>query len=385
MDRQTGDSGTLPPINFFDLQAQQAQLRTRIEERFSNILDHGQYINGPEVAELESALAKHTGAKDAVAVGSGTQALVMPLIAMGLGHGDAVFLPAFTYNATANAVLLASATPVFVDVDPDTFNMDPENFAKRIEDIKKRRNLRPRAVIPVDLFGTPADYPAIMEIAEANNIQVLADAAQSFGGKQGNKWVGSIAPVTATSFYPSKALGGYGDGGAVLCDDPEMADMLRSIRWHGTGSDRKDSVRVGINGRLDSIQCAIVAEKLTIFDDELTRRKEIAAIYESRLKGLCRLQARPDNTESGYGLFTVAVEKDRDGVRARMQEQGVPTAIYYMNPLHKMPAFSEFPSSDGLPVCEALADQVISLPMHAYLSDAQAHFVCDAFEKALKG
>lgn len=385
MDKYVGDARTLPAINFFDLAAQQGRLRQRFEERFSAILDHGQYINGPEVTELEEKLSKWTGAKDAVAVGSGTQALVMPLIAAGLGHGDAVFLPAFTYNATANAVLLASATPVFVDVDPETFNMDPADLERRIEAIKRRRDLRPRAVIPVDLFGTPADYSAIQSVADANNLMVLADGAQSFGGKQDGKWVGAIAPVTATSFYPSKALGGYGDGGAILVEDPDMAETLRSIRWHGTGSDRRDSVRVGINGRLDSIQCAIVSEKMDIFDEELERRKEIAAIYEDRLKGLARLQKRPAKTESGYGLFTVAVEKDRDGLRARLQEKGVPTAVYYMKPLHRMPAFEEFPSAGGLPHCEALSEQVVSLPMHAYLSDAQAHYVCDMFEQAVKG
>jgi len=308
MDRT--DPG-LPPISFFDLKAQQARLRGRFEQRFSDILDHGRFIAGPEVEELENALAAWTGAADAVAVGSGTQALIMPLLALGLGHGDAVFIPAFTYNATANAVLLANATPVFVDVDPDSFNMSPENFARRIDQVKRRRGLRPRAVIPVDLYGTPADYPAIAEIAEANGMQVVADAAQSFGGRQAGRWVGAIAPVTATSFYPTKALGGMGDGGAILVDDPDMADMLRSIRWHGTDAARRDSVRVGLNGRLDSIQCAVIAEKLAIFDEELTRRTEIAAIYEERLAGLCRLQARPADTESGYGLFTVAVERRR--------------------------------------------------------------------------
>jgi len=373
------------PINFFDLQAQQAPLRAAMEKRFSDILDHGRYIGGLEVDELEQKLAEWTGAADAVAVGSGTQALIMPLLAAGLDHGDAVFLPAFTYNATANAILLASATPVFVDVDPETMNMDPAHLEKRIEDIKARRGLRPRAVIPVDLFGTPADYPAINAIAEKNNLLVLADAAQSFGGRQNGGWVGTLAPVTATSFYPTKALGGYGDGGAILVNDAEMGDKLRSIRWHGTDEKRAESVRVGLNGRLDSIQCAVVSEKLSVFDAELERRKEIAAVYEDRLAGLCRLQKRPADTQSGYGLFTVAVHEDRDGVREALMARGVPTAIYYKTALHRMPAFEEFPAAGGLPNCEMLADHVLSLPMHAYLSDEQVDHICEAFAEVVGG
>lgn len=372
------------PIQFFDLKAQQALIRDRLEARWRAILDHGRYIQGPEVEELETKLAQYTGAADCVAVGSGTQALVMPMIALGYGHGDAVFIPAFTYNATANAVLLAGATPVFVDVEPGTFNMDPVDLARRAKAIKGRRDLRPRAVVPVDLYGLPANYPEIAKVADAYGLDIIADAAQSFGGRQGGKRVGAIAPITATSFYPSKALGCYGDGGAVLTDDRAFADLVRSIRWHGTGPDRRDSVRVGVNGRLDSIQCAVVCEKLELFDDELQRRNAIAAIYQSRLGDVVDLPAPPADTTSGHGLFTIALD-DRDRVKAALAEAGAPTAIYYVTPLHHMPAFESLGPANGLPVAERLAQRVLSLPMHGYLSDAQAHFICDRLIEAVRG
>lgn len=374
----------LAPIQFFDLKSQQAHIRDRLEARWRTILDHGRYIQGPEVEEMEGKLVQFTGANDCVAVGSGTQALVMPLIALGYGHGDAVFIPAFTYNATANAVLLAGATPVFVDVDPATFNMDPADLERRIEAVKRQRNLRARAIIPVDLYGLPAHYAAIFKIAEAYNLAVVADSAQSFGGRQDGRWVGAIAPVTATSFYPSKALGCYGDGGAIFCADKAFAEVLRSIRWHGTDAARKDSVRVGINGRLDSIQCAVVTEKLALFEDELAKRRKVAAIYESRLAGKVGLHKPKAGSQSGYGLFTVTLER-RDAVKERLAAEGVPTAIYYGKPLHKMEAFAAFAPAGGLANAERLADQVLSLPMHGYVSEEQAQFICDRLLAAVAG
>ncbi|MEO1407951.1 MAG: DegT/DnrJ/EryC1/StrS family aminotransferase, partial [Pseudomonadota bacterium] len=271
------------PIQFFDLKSQQAAIRPALERRWSDVLDHGRYINGPEVAELEEKLCEMTGCADAVAVGSGTQALIMPMLALGLGYGDAVFIPGFTYNATANAVLLAGATPVFVDIDPDTFNICPVDLERRIKQIAALRNLRPRAVMPVDLYGLPANYEAINRVADEYGLQVIADAAQSFGGQLGNKQVGTLATITATSFYPTKTLGAYGDAGAILTTDKSLGDTMRSIRWHGTGDDRKDSLRVGLNGRCDSIQCAVVCEKLSIFEEERARRRMIADIYMREL------------------------------------------------------------------------------------------------------
>ena len=370
------------PIQFFDLKAQQALVRSKVEARFTTILDHGRHIGGPEVDELEQKLCEFTGAADAVAVGSGTQALVMPLIALGYGHGDAVFIPGFTYNATANAVLLAGATPVFVDVDPATFNMCPIDLEKQIKAVKARRDLRARAIMPVDLYGMPADYHAIGQVADSYGLRIVADGAQSFGGRQSGKWVGAIAEITGTSFYPTKALGGYGDGGAIMTTDKDFAEILRSIRWHGTDADRKISVRVGINGRCDSIQCAIVSEKLDIFQAERTRRVSVAAIYEERLAGKVELQQAAPGSEHGYGLFTVHVE-GRDTVRAQLSELGIPTAIYYDTPLHRMEAYAPYNPAEGLPGCDACAQSAMSLPMHPYLSDAQAHRVCDALEKVL--
>ncbi|MEO1475116.1 MAG: DegT/DnrJ/EryC1/StrS family aminotransferase [Pseudomonadota bacterium] len=370
------------PIQFFDLKAQQASLRPALEQRWSDILDHGRYINGPEVGELEAKLCDLTGAADAVAVGSGTQALVMPMLALGFGYGDAVFIPGFTYNATANAVLLAGATPVFVDIDPDTFNLCPADLERRVKQVAAQRNLRPKAVMPVDLYGLPADYVAIDEVADRYGLQVISDAAQSFGGEQGNKRVGALAQITATSFYPTKTLGAYGDAGAILTTDKTLGETMRSIRWHGTGDDRKDSLRVGLNGRCDSIQCAVVCEKLGIFGEEGERRRTIDALYRSILGNRVNCQAAPKGTLSANGLFTVRVT-NRDHVRAELKEAGVPTAIYYDTPLHRMPAFEHFAPAGGLPNCERAAEEVLSLPMHPYLSEPQVMRVCDELLKVI--
>ncbi|ACT59528.1 DegT/DnrJ/EryC1/StrS family aminotransferase [Hirschia baltica] len=370
------------PIQFFDLQAQQKLVREKVEKRFTTILDHGRHIGGPEVDELEQKLAQATGAADAVAVGSGTQALVMPLIALGYGHGDAVFIPGFTYNATANAVLLAGATPVFVDIDPKTFNMCPRDLERQIKVVNARRDLTARAIMPVDLYGLPADYNTIQAIADAYKLRIIADGAQAFGGKQDGKWVGAIAEITGTSFYPTKTLGGYGDGGAILTTDTDFADVLRSIRWHGTDNQRKLSVRVGINGRCDSIQCAVVSDKLDIFGAERERRVAIANIYDERLTGILPLQEAQPGAENGYGLYTVRVE-NRDDVRAAMQAEGVPTAVYYDTALHQMQAFTAYAPAGGLVECEKAARESMSIPMHPYLSDGQAHRVCDVLLASL--
>lgn len=375
---------TLPdgaPIHFFDLKSQQDAIRPALEKRWSDILDHGRYIGGPEVDELEQKLCAFTGASDAVAVGSGTQALIMPMIALGLGHGDAVFIPGFTYNATANAILLAGATPVLVDIDPETYNICPKDLERRVEQVANQKVLKPRAVMPVDLYGLPANYAEISRIADAYGLQIIADAAQSFGGKQDGKWVGAVAQITATSFYPTKTLGGYGDGGAILTTDKSVAETLRSIRWHGTGEDKKNSIRVGLNGRCDSIQCGVVAEKLGIFEEERARRRAAEALYNERLSGLLPLQARGAGEESACGLYTVRVA-ERARVRAELSDWGVPSAIYYDTPLHRMPAFEHFSPSGGLPACEQASEDVLSLPMHPYLSEGQIHKICDVLLRA---
>ncbi|MEM9667745.1 MAG: DegT/DnrJ/EryC1/StrS family aminotransferase [Pseudomonadota bacterium] len=371
------------PIQFFDLKAQQTAIRPALEKRWSDILDHGRYINGPEVGELEAKLCERTGAADAVAVGSGTQALVMPMLALGLGYGDAVFIPGFTYNATANAILLAGATPVFVDIDPETFNICPEDLERRVKQVAALRHLRAKAVMPVDLYGLPADYHAIGDVADRFGLQIISDAAQSFGGRQGNKRVGALAQITATSFYPTKTLGAYGDAGAILTTDKGLGDTMRSIRWHGTGDDRKNSLRVGLNGRSDSIQCAVVCEKLSVFDQEGERRELIDTLYRQKLSGEIFCQLAPTGTVSANGLFTVRVA-ERERVRSVLSNAGVPTAIYYDTPLHRMPAFEHFAPAGGLPNCEKAADEVLSLPMHPYLSEQQVLRVCDELLKAVR-
>ncbi len=380
------------PIAFIDLKAQQARIRDAAEQRWREILDHGRYIQGPEVTELEETIANRAGAADAVAVGSGTDALIMALMALGVGQSsragevsrqDAVFIPAFTYNATANAVLLAGAVPVFVDIDPNTFNMDAADLARRIAAVKAEGKLTPRAVIPVDLYGLPADIAAIQ--AAADGLDLIIDAAQSFGGQLDDKWVGGIGPLTTTSFYPAKALGTYGDGGAIFVNDAEMAEVLRSIRWHGTDATKQESIRVGFNGRLDSLNCAVVTEKLKIFDEELAQRRVVGAIYEERLTALAgRVDIhRPRaGQKSGYGLFTMALDNRAD-IAAKLKDDGVPTAIYYKQALHQMQVFAPFAPEGGLPHAERAADRVLSLPIHPYLTAEQAHYVCDRLEAAL--
>lgn len=373
-----GDTTSAPePIAFIDLKAQQALIRERIEARIKAVLDHGQYINGPEIAELEEALKNYTGAADAVAVASGTDALVIALIAEGVGAGDAVFVPGFTYNATANAVLLAGAEPVFVDVDRHTFNMCPHDLAAKAEAVAEEGRLVPRAVIAVDLFGLPAPYPAIGETAERHGMPVIADAAQSFGGARGNARVGTLAPATGTSFFPAKTLGCYGDGGAMFATDAERGEIWRSIRWHGTDDERRDSIRVGLNGRMDSIQAAVLLEKLKLYDGELARRHEIAARYDAAFGDVIDLPARPEGVSPSWGLYSVTVP-ERDRLREALARRNIPTAVYYATPLHLMPAFAGHAPAGGLPNCEALAREILSLPLHPYLSDAQVDYICEA-------
>ena len=370
------------PIAFIDLKAQQARIRDRVEARFKAVLDHGAYIGGPEVAELEAELCAFTGASKALAAASGTDALMIPMMAMDLGRTDAVFLPAFTYNATASAVVLAGAVPVFVDVRSRDFCMDPEDLERRIAEARSR-GLTPRLVIAVDLFGIPADYEAIFAVAESHGLQVLADAAQSFGARWNGRWAGNIAPVTATSFFPAKALGAYGDGGAVLFRDQGLYEASEQVRWHGTDSARKESVRVGFNGRLDSLQCAVVVEKLKLFEGELARRREIAAIYDRRLANHVDPQRFGEGCESGYGLYTLALP-GRDAVQAKLKADGVPTAIYYSQILPDMAAFRAYADGARFPESERLAGRVLSLPMHPYLTDEQAEYVCDRFVEAVE-
>ncbi len=370
------------PILFFDLKTQAKRLRADIEQRLMRILDHGGYIGGPEVAEVEAKLAAHAGAKHALAVASGTDALVIALMGEDIGPGDAVFIPGFTYNATCNAVLLSGATPVFVDVDPHTCNIDLKHLEAQIEVTLREGKAKPRMVIAVDLYGLPADYAALNKIAAKHGMLILADAAQSLGGAQGGKRVGALTDMTATSFYPSKTVGAYGDGGAMFTDDAARFERWSSIRWHGTDAAKKESIRVGINGRLDSMQCAVVLSKLTIFDDEMKARHRIAKHYREGLGNSVETQHVPNGTESAWGLFTVQVD-NREAVQKRLADAGVPTSIYYFKGLHEHRAFARFAPKGGLPACERLATRVLSLPMHPYLNDSQLDRVIGAVKAAV--
>jgi dTDP-4-amino-4,6-dideoxygalactose transaminase len=368
-------------ISFIDLAAQQRRIRGAVEKRLQAVLDHGRYIAGPEIDELEERLAERAGAAASVTCASGTAALIIPLFALGVGPGDAVFIPAFTYNATANAVLVTGATPVFVDIDPATFNIDPRDLKTQIDAVKTEGELNPRAVIPVDMFGSPADYPAIAALAEQEGLSMLADAAQSFGGSLGNRRVGNLARATATSFFPGKALGAYGDAGAIFARHPSDVEEWTSIRWHGTDAARKTSVRVGFNGRMDTFQAAVLLEKLNIFDDELAARRSVAETYNERFSSFARPQRHLADAQSGCAYYSLCVDR-RDEVVARVNEMGVPTAIYYTTPLHHMPAFAQYAPRSGLPATERICDEIFSLPMHPYLTPDQVDYICSVVEEA---
>ncbi len=366
------DSATAPAsltkIAFIDLQAQRARIgEKRMEAAIGRVLAHGGFIMGPEVAEVERKLAAHASAKHVISCSSGTTALVMALMAKEVGRGDAVFLPSFTFTATVEPAVILGATPVFVDVLPDTFNIDPESLERAVA-VARQTGLRPACVIAVDLFGQPADYDSIRRVAERHGLWILDDAAQSYGAHYKGNALGTCAEITATSFYPSKPLGCYGDGGAIFTDDDEIARRLTQLRVHGQGRDRNENLRVGITGRFDSIQAAVLLEKLAIFDAECHERNAVAARYTAGLKGAVGTPfVRPDCT-SVWAQYTVTTPR-RDRIAATLQAEGIPTAIHYLKPIHTQAPYRGFPVvTGGLPVTERLAREVISLPMHPYLS-----------------
>ncbi|MGH8511469.1 MAG: DegT/DnrJ/EryC1/StrS family aminotransferase, partial [Gammaproteobacteria bacterium] len=321
------------PIQFIDLAAQQQRLGPGIQAAMARVLAHGNYILGPEVKELEQKLAEYSGARHVVSCASGTDALLMVLMAKGVQAGEAVFMPSFSFVSTAEVVALLGATPVFVDVEAEDFLMSPTSLEAAIQDALKK-GLRPKVVIPVDLFGQPADYAAIGKLAKNYDLFVLADAAQSFGGARGDKRVGTLAPVTATSFFPAKPLGCYGDGGAIFTDDEALAQVLLSLRVHGQGQDKYDNVRIGINGRLDTLQAAILIEKLRLFPEEIEARQRVAARYTDGLEDIVKTPRVVPGTISAWAQYTLRLD-GRDAVAARLKERGVPTAVYYPKPLHQ--------------------------------------------------
>jgi dTDP-4-amino-4,6-dideoxygalactose transaminase len=375
----------LQPVPFIDIGAQRRRLGKSIDEAVGRVFAHCQFINGPEVTRLEAALADFSGAKHVVSCASGTDALLMVLMARGIGAGDAVFCPSFTFCATGEAVALTGATPVFVDVDEATFNMDAASLRRGLA-TAGRAGLKPRAVIPVDLFGQSADHDGIGEIADAEGMFVLDDAAQGFGASYKGRRLGTFGLATATSFFPAKPLGCFGDGGAIFTDDAELAQTLRSIRVHGQGSDKYDNVRLGLTGRLDTVQAAVLIEKLKIFEDEIVARNKVADRYARGLGNMVGVPRLAGGCSSVWAQYTIRLPNgvDRDGFAAVLKSQGIPTAIYYPKSMHQQTAYRDFPVADGgLPASERLSRDVISLPMHAYLDEPTQERIMAAVRSAL--
>jgi len=373
-------------IPFIDLAAQRARLGHAIDAAMARVLGHCQFINGPEVTEFEADLAAFSGATHVVTCASGTDALLMVLMAKGLGGGDAVLCPSFTFSATGEAVALTGATPVFLDVDETTFNIDPASLKRGIATARKL-GLKPRVVIPVDLFGQAADHDAVAAVAETEGLFVLDDAAQGFGASYKGRRLGTLGHATATSFFPAKPLGCFGDGGAIFTDDAGLAETLRSIRVHGQGADKYDNVRLGLTARLDTMQAAILIEKLKIFQDEIAARNRVAERYNRALGNVVTVPRLASGCTSVWAQYTIRLPKgiDRDGFAAALKAQGVPTAIYYPKSMHQQTAYRNFPVAEGgLPVSERLSADVISLPMHAYLDEATQDRVISAVRDAVQ-
>ncbi|WP_151177696.1 DegT/DnrJ/EryC1/StrS family aminotransferase [Hypericibacter terrae] len=375
---------SLRPIPFIDLQAQRARLGRRVEERIERVLAHGAFIMGPEVGELERRLAAFAGVRHCITCANGTDGLQMALRARDIGPDDAVIVPAFTFVAAAEAVSLVGATPVFADVREEDFNLDPLSIAPAIA-AARSAGLRPAGIIAVDLFGQPADYASLETIAAEQGLFLIADAAQSFGAALHGERVGRFGHVTATSFFPSKPLGCYGDGGALFTDDDELAAVMRSLRQHGQGSDRYDHQRVGLNGRLDSIQAAVLLAKLELFEQEIVARQEIAGRYDGALASHANLPRVRAGALSVWAQYTIRVA-DRDRVAEALKADGIPTAIHYPRPLHHQPAYAGFPiAGSGLARSEKLAGEVLSLPMHAYLDGVTQDHIVASLRRAVAG
>lgn len=378
-------SAAREPVPFVDLGAQKTRIRSEVDAAIARVLDHGQFIMGPEVTELEAQLSAHCGAQHTIACSSGTDALAMVLMAKNVRPGQAIFCPAFTFVATAEVVAWLGAHVWFVDVDADTFNMDPASLETAIAEARAAGH-EPVGVIPVDLFGIPADYDAVSKIAVREGLWVLGDGAQAYGARYHNRRVGTLAMATATSFFPAKPLGAYGDGGAIFTDDGELAGILRSILFHGKGANQYDNVRVGMTGRIDTMQAAVLIEKLKIFDDEIEARNRIAARYSALLGEHVATPVVPDGLQSVWAQYTIKLPAgaDREAIQAKLKQEGVPSAVYYAKPLHRQDAYSHHGIAGGaLPVTDMLAGCVLSLPMHPYLNEETQDRVVAALIAAL--
>jgi len=372
-----------PNIPFIDLAAQQARLKPQLDAAIANVLAHGKYIMGPEVKELEAQLSAFCGAKYAISCSSGTDALALYLMAKGVKPGDAILVPSFTFAATAEVVAWLGAVPVFVDVDPATFNICPNSLKTGLS-VAKDQGLNAVGIITVDLFGLPADYDTLHALAAENGLWILDDAAQGFGGSYKGTRIGTLAEATATSFFPAKPLGCYGDGGAVFTDNEDIAKGMQSVRVHGKGDHKYDNARIGMNARLDTLQAAILIEKLAIFEAEIEARNKAATYYTNALQNIAETPFIPENLTSAWAQYTLKVDPaSRGEIQAALKEKGVPTMVYYPLPLHQQTAYKAYPTAGALTTCETLSQSVMSLPMHPYLNTETQDYIVDALTQVL--
>ena len=358
-------------MDFIDLKTQQSKIREKIDKRIKSVLDHGKYIMGPEVLELEEKLASYVGMEYCLSCSSGTDALLIPLLANGIGHGDAVITTPFTYIATAEVMALLGAKPIFVDIYESTYNLNPDGIESAIK-YAEHRGLNPKAIIPVDLFGLPARYRMINKLAKRHNLLIIEDAAQGFGGAIREKKAGSFGDISSTSFFPAKPLGCYGDGGAIFTNNEELAKIMKSIRVHGSGFDKYENIRVGINGRLDTIQAAILLEKLSIFNDELVLRNQVADYYKNNINSIFTKPFIPDGYMSSWAQYSLLAnsESERNEIMSILSNANIPSMIYYKLPLHLQTVFKKLGYRDGdFPISEKTSKQIFSIPMHPYLDN----------------
>lgn len=372
-------------IPFIDLHAQLERIRSKVNARMDQVLDHGKFIMGPEVKELEERLCEFIGSTHCISCSNGTDALVMALMAYGVGPGDAVFTTPFTFFATAEAVSIVGATPIFVDIDEQTFNIDPQALRRAVEQTKEAGKLQCRGIIPVDLFGLPADYPQLLPIAEEHDLFVLEDAAQAFGAELDGRKCPTFGHIGTTSFFPAKPLGCYGDGGAVFTDDSDLAAVMESIRVHGKGSDKYDNVCMGLNARLDTLQAAILLEKLAIYGEEIELRQEVAGRYTELLSDVSQLSTPyiPDNSKSVYAQYSILVP-ERDRIQQILKDAGIPTMIYYPTPLHLSTAYKDLGHCLGnFPVSERMSCEILALPFSPYLKEKDQERICQELATAV--
>jgi len=373
-----------PAIEFIDLKAQRQRIGKAMDEAILKVVHDGNYILGEQVAQFETGLAAFCGAKHAIGVANGTDALILVLEALGIGPGDAVLCPSFTFAATAEVVAWMGATPVFAEIDEATYNIDPKAIAAALETARKHE-LKPRALITVDLFGQACDYEPIEAFCKANGLMLISDSAQGYGARYKGRVAGAIGDFATTSFFPAKPLGCYGDGGAILTDSDEHAELLRSLRFHGKGSYKYDNVRVGVNSRLDTIQAAVLIEKLKVYAEEIEQRQVVAARYTAALKNLVATPYVMPDCVSTWAQYTIRVDAGRrDAFQAALKARGVPTTVYYPKPLHQQTAYKHFPvAGNGLPISERVAQEVVALPMHPYLDEATQDYIIAAVREAL--